>query len=310
MKEVQSVAVVGPGAIGLFYGARLARTGAKVSLLLRSDYEAVLERGVTVRSSGPELHLSPGEIGAADRPERIGPVDLVLVTLKTTANARFDELVSPLLGPDTAILTLQNGLGADELLAARFGAERVLGGLSFIACNRVAPGTVECFHPGTITLGEFGRPAGGRARSIADRFERAGVKVRVVDNLPEARWQKLVWNIPFNGLSIAAGGIPTDLILADACLAAEVRALMDEVAGAAAAQGYAITEDFIRGQLDLTPKLGSYKPSSLLDWKAGKAVEVESIWGEPLRRARGAGAAVPRLALLHSLLQQLCRRDA
>lgn len=309
MKDVLSLAVVGPGAIGLFYGARLAQAGARVSLLLRSDFETVRKNGVTVKSSGPELRLAPGEIGVADRPEAIGPVDLVLVTLKTTANGRFGELISPLLGRDTAILTLQNGLGADELLAEKFGAPRVLGGLSFIACNRVAPGIVECFHPGTITLGEFGRAAGERARTIAFWFERAGVKVRVVDKLPEARWQKLVWNVPFNGLSIAAGGLPTDRILSDSCLTAEVRALMDEVAAAARAQGYEITDEFIRGQLDLTPKLGAYKPSSLLDWKAGKAVEVESIWGEPLRRARKAGAAVPRLSLLYTLLSQLCRRE-
>jgi 2-dehydropantoate 2-reductase len=309
MKDSLNLAIVGPGAIGLFYGARLAQAGARVSLLLRNDYEAVSKNGVLVKSSGPELRLAPSQIVAADKPEKIGPVDLVLVTLKTTANARFGELIAPLLGPDTAILTLQNGLGSDELLANSFGAERILGGLSFIACNRVAPGTVECFHPGTITLGEFGRPASERARAVAAWFEKAGVKIRVVDNLPEARWQKLIWNIPFNGLSIAAGGLPTDRVLADSHLAAEVRALMDEVAAAARAQGYAISEEFIQGQLDLTPKLGSYKPSSLLDWQAGKVVEVESIWGEPLRRARKADAAVPRLTLLYSLLQQLCRRE-
>lgn len=309
MKDALKIAIVGPGAIGLFYGARLAQAGARVGLLLRSDYEVVSKQGIVVKSSGPELRLTASQIDAADAPERIGPVDLVLVTLKTTANGRFEELIAPLLGKDTAILTLQNGLGADELLAEKFGAERILGGLSFIACNRVAPGIVECFHPGTITLGEFGRPASERARTIAAWFEKAGVKVRVVDNLPEARWQKLIWNVPFNGLSIAAGGLPTDRILADPRLSSEVRALMDEVASAARAQGYSITEAFIQGQLDLTPKLGSYKPSSLLDWKAGKEVEVESIWGEPLRRAVKAGAAVPRLALLYSLLVQLCRRE-
>jgi len=301
-----NITVVGPGAIGLFYAARLTEAGAKVGLLLRSDYEAVRDRGILVRGRKDDLHITPERLLAYAKPEEAAPADLVLVTLKNTANHQFASLIGPLLGPDTAILTLQNGLGADQELARLFGAERILGGLSFIACNRVAPGVVECFHPGTITLGELNRPASTRAQAIAALFEKAGIPCKAVDNLAEARWRKLVWNIPFNGLSIAAGGITTDRILADPSLATEVRALMDEVAVAAKALGFEIPEKFIQGQLDVTPKLGAYRPSSLIDWQAGREVEVEAIWSEPLRRAAAAGAHTPRLALLSSLLSILC----
>ncbi|MFA5263681.1 MAG: 2-dehydropantoate 2-reductase [Opitutaceae bacterium] len=306
MNQPIRIAVVGPGAVGLFYSARLAQAGADLSLLLRSDYEAVRARGIGVRSSGPELAIDPSRIHPFSRPEDIGPVDLVLITLKTTANPQFAALIPPLLGPDTAILTLQNGLGSDELLTRQFGAERVLGGISFIASTRVSPGVVECFHPGSITLGEFGRPASERARNIAGWFERAGIPCKVVDNLAEARWRKLVWNVPFNGLSIAAGGITTDKILADPLLASEMRALMDEVAVAARALGFGISERFIQGMIDTTSSLGAYKTSSMIDWQAGREVEVEPIWGEPLRRAAAAGASCPKMALLLSLLRALC----
>jgi len=301
-----NITVVGPGAIGLFYAARLTEAGAKVGLLLRSDYETVRDQGIVVRGRHDELRIAPERLKAYAKPEEATPPDLVLVTLKNTANAQFASLIGPLLGPNTAILTLQNGLGADHELARLFGAERILGGLSFIACNRVAPGVVECFHPGTITLGELDRPASGRARAIAALFEKAGIPCKAVENLAEARWRKLVWNIPFNGLSIAAGGITTDRILADPGLALEVRALMDEVAVAAKALGFEIPEKFIQGQLDITPKLGAYRPSSLIDWQAGREVEVEAIWGEPLRRAATAGAQTPRLSLLCGLLRALC----
>jgi 2-dehydropantoate 2-reductase len=301
-----NITVVGPGAIGLFYAARLTEAGAKVGLLLRSDYETVRDQGVLVRGRNDELRIAPERLKAYASPEQAGPTDLVLVTLKNTANSNFATLIGPLLGPDTAILTLQNGLGADQELARLFGAERILGGLSFIACNRVAAGVVECFHPGTITLGEFGRPASERAKAVAALFEKAGIPCKAVDKLAEARWRKLVWNIPFNGLSIAAGGITTDRILADPGLAREVRALMDEVAIAAQALGFEVPEKFIQGQIDVTPKLGAYRPSSLIDWQAGREVEVEAIWGEPLRQAAAAGAATPRLALLCSLLRMLC----
>lgn len=302
-----NVTFVGPGAIGLFYAARLTEAGASVSLVLRSDLAAVRENGIRVRGKKDELHIAASRLRACASATEAGPADLVVVTLKNTANDQFQNLIAPLVGPNTAILTLQNGLGADEQLASLFGAERILGGLSFIACNRTAPGVVECFHPGSITLGELNRPASDRAREIASLFEKAGIPTKAVDNLAEARWKKLIWNIPFNGLSIAAGGLTTDLILADPLLTAEVRALMDEIAAAAKAQGYDISEKFIQGQLDVTPKLGAYKPSSLIDWKAGREVEVEAIWGEPARRAAKAGAQAPRLALLYALLRQQCR---
>lgn len=300
------ITVVGPGAIGLFYAARLTEAGASVSLVLRSDYPVVREQGIRVKGRDSELHITPDRLRACASAQEAGPTDLVLVTLKNTANASFAELIQPLLGPDTAILTLQNGLGADKQLGQLFGAQRVLGGLSFIACNRVGAGVVECFHPGSITLGELDRPAGERAKGIAAWFEKAGIPCKAVDNLAEARWRKLVWNIPFNGLSIAAGGLTTDRLLADPLLAAEVRALMDEVVVAAKALGFEIPEKFVLGQLEVTPKLGAYRPSSLIDWQAGREVEVEAIWGEPLNRARAAGANTPRLALLHALLRQLC----
>ena len=297
------IAVVGSGAIGLYYGARLALAGAEVRFLLRSDLGAVRERGITVRVGAQTLRIPPERVGAFGGPAEIGPVDLVVVALKTTANDQLATLLPPLLGPQTAILTLQNGLGADELLAALFGAERILGGLCFIACNRVAPGEVVCFHPGSMTLGEFGRPAGDRVRALAAQYEQAGVTCSVVDNFREARWRKLVWNVPFNGLTLATG-LTTDRLLADPHLAAEVRALMEEVAAGARAQNMDIPEALLQELLDLTPTLGAYKPSSLLDWLAGREVEVEAIWGEPLRRAKAAGACTPRLALLYALLRQ------
>jgi len=303
------IAIVGSGAIGLYYGTQLALSGVDVRFLLRRDLAAVRARGITVRV-GDRVQTLPAErVGAYARPAEIGPVDLVIVTLKTTANDQLATLLPPLLGPETAVLTLQNGLGSDELLARLCGAERVFSGLSFIASNRTGPGEVACFYPGTITLGEFGRPATARAHALGDLWARAGVTCQLVDHVAEARWRKLVWNVPFNGLSIATGGLTTDRLLADAGLAAEVRALMDEVAGAAHALGWSIPESFLQEQLDVTPSLGAYQPSSLLDWQAGREVEVEAIWGEPLRRAQAARAATPRLALLHALLRQLTVRE-
>lgn len=297
------IGIVGAGAVGCYYGARLARVGENVHFLMRRDLETVRRRGLHVRLPDDDFVLP--QVQTAATPEELGPCDLVIVALKSTANHELARLIPPLLHEQSAILTLQNGLGSDELLASEFGAQRVLGGLCFICVNRLAPGEIDCTQPGTLSLAEFGRPASERVRTLAAMFSRAGVRTTVGDDLAELRWRKLVWNVPFNGLAIAAGGITTDRILADPGLAAEARALMQEVVGAAAKLGYVISPKFIEAQIEHTRPMGSYRPSSLIDYQEGRAVEVESIWGEAVRRAQQAGAAVPRMQGLYETLLRL-----
>jgi 2-dehydropantoate 2-reductase len=299
-----SIAIVGAGAIGSYYGARLALAGSDVRFLVRSDWEEVRAHGFTLREKDATRHLP--NVAAFHRVEEIGPVDLVIIAMKATANRALATLLPPLLHATTAVLTFQNGLGNEEVIASLVGAERVMGGLCYIGVTRERPGEIVGYHtPGKMTLGEFQRPAGERLHSVAARFAHVGVKTRVVDNLAEARWQKLIWNVPFNGLAITGGGVSTDRILTDSTLAAQVRPLMDEVAGAARHLGYDIPEHFIQSQLTVTPGMGAYQPSSLVDYLAGREVEVEAIWGEPLRQAQAVGLAMPRLATLYAELKRL-----
>jgi 2-dehydropantoate 2-reductase len=301
------IGIVGSGAVGGYFGARLALAGGDVRFLMRGDLKAVRARGsLMIREQARTTELKP--VAAFGTAAEMGAVDLVVVALKTTSGAELPGLVRPLLEPGTALLTLQNGLGADEHLAELFGAGRIIGGLVFMALTRTGPGEVTCYHPGSVSVGEFGGPPTARTHSLAVQLEAAGVKTHVVANLLEARWRKLVWNIPFNGLAIAEGGISTDRICADPALAAEARELMREVQRAAAAFGFAIPDSYLARQFDVTPPMGRYKPSSLVDYLAGRQVEVEPIWGEPLRRARAAGVEMPRLASLYSKLRALCSR--
>jgi 2-dehydropantoate 2-reductase len=301
------IAIVGPGAIGSYYGVRLAQSGQDVHFLMRSDLDAVRKSGrIRVQVPAGEIVVEAPKVYGA--PEDIGPCDLVVIALKTTANGVFEKLVRPLLHKDTVLVTLQNGLGSDEELARLFGPERVVGGLCFICVNRLAPGDIHCLMPGAVTFGEFERPVSERLRAIVALFEKAGVKCTMDDHLSELRWKKLVWNVPFNGLAIAAGGITTDKILASPELENQVRLLMQEVVGAAAKFGHVIPESFIEKQISVTRPMGPYRPSSLIDFLDKREVEVESIWGEPLRRAQAAGASVPRLEMLYALLKRLTAR--
>lgn len=297
------IAIVGSGAIGLFYGAKLAVSGADVHFLMRSDLPAVRERGILIRSEDGETRLPKAQ--AAGAAEEIGPCDTVIIALKATANAALENLIPPLLKDGTALLTLQNGLGNEEFLAERFGLERVMGGLCFVCLNRVDHGVVEHYGHGRVSIGEFVGPPQERTHAIANAFRTAGIDTEVVGRLMNERWRKLVWNVPFNGLAIAAGGATVEDLLGDSGMDDLVRDLMGEVITAAAAVGESIPEAYADYQVERSRSMGAYKASSLIDWMAGRPVEVEAIWGEPLRRAKNVGCDLPRLDMLYQLLRNL-----
>jgi 2-dehydropantoate 2-reductase len=302
MKGKPRYGIVGSGALGGYYGAKLAHAGCDVHFLMRSDLETVRRDGLTVRSKDGDIHLS--QVNAHGSPEEIGPCDVVLIALKTTSNTALPTIIPPLLGADTALVTLQNGLGNEELLASHFGARRVMGGLCFVCLNRTAPGVIEHYGHGALSVGEFKGPPQDRTMRLVTDFQRAGVDAKAVQSLITERWRKLVWNIPFNGLGIAAAANVAQ-VLNDEHLHAATRALMAEVIEAAGSIGYAIRPDFIDFQIQRSWPMGAYRSSSQIDYEAGRDVEVESIWGEPLRQARGGGADTPRLELLYALLRHI-----
>src|SRR5438132_3514744 len=194
------IAVVGCGAVGSYYGAKLAHAGEQVHFLLRSDYQTVRHNGVLIRSPQGDFRARPK---CAASPAEIGISDLVLIGLKTTANTEFPKLLPPMVGKDTAVMTLQNGLGNEEKLAGLFRADQILGGLCFVCLNRLEPGVIQHIDHGLVVVGEYGRFPEPRTHDIASMFRHAGIACKVTDDLARAHWEKLVWNIPFNGLGVA-----------------------------------------------------------------------------------------------------------
>jgi 2-dehydropantoate 2-reductase len=319
------VGVVGCGALGSFYGAKLCRDGQEVHFLLRSDYDVVRRRGVTIRSIDGDFHVNPR---CARQAEEIGVCDVVFIGLKTTANDQYPALLPPLVGEHTAIVTLQNGLGNVEELARLFPARQILGGLCFVCLNRVEPGVVVHTAHGKIVLGEFSGWPEPRTHDIASMLRHAGIPCDVTDNVRRAHWEKLVWNIPFNGLGVASAagidalmaGAPvadpplpclaTDKLLADPRWEQLVRELMREVIATAAALGLVLrpgTEDF---QVSRTREMRAYKASTVIDFERGQALELETLFLEPLRQAQKAGVPAPRMQRLCDVLTQLDAKRA
>jgi len=290
------IAIIGSGAVGSYYGAKLAAAGEDVTFLLRSDYAAVKEGGLDVQSVDGSFHLE--DVQCTDTPENIGTVDLVIIAWKTTSNKHYQSMIEPLLKEGTKILTLQNGLGNVELLADLFGADRIIGGLCFVCINRLKPGVISHTAAGLIRMGAHISDSRGFTDLLGLRFKKAGIKVEVVDDLQCALWMKLVWNIPFNGLAISMGGVDTQRLLHEMKVESRVRMLMHEVINTADALGYSIPNSFIDKQIDVTYSMGPYRPSSMIDYVEGRDVEVESIWEIPHRVAKAAGIEMPELEKL------------
>ncbi|HKL48059.1 MAG TPA: putative 2-dehydropantoate 2-reductase [Desulfuromonadales bacterium] len=296
------IGIIGAGALGLYYGAMLQRGGQDVHYLMRRDLEAVRRSGLRVTSPRGDFHLSqPAIYGDA---ARMGAVDLVVVGLKTYANNILPHLIAPLLGPQTAILTLQNGLGNEELLAESFGAERVLGGVAFLCSNRGEPGTVHHLGEGRIRLGEFAGGFSDRARTISNCFREAGVPCETVDDLRRARWEKLVWNIPFNGLCALTGYDVTEL-LSHRATREQIEGLMREVVEGANAQGLRESIDgpsLIERMLEMSDAMDHYRPSMMVDRLEGRSLEIKAIYDIPVEYARRAGVEMERVGMLSALL--------
>jgi 2-dehydropantoate 2-reductase len=319
---MMKIAIVGCGALGSFYGAKLWGTGQEVHFLLRSDYEAVRQNGVLIRSPGGDFHAQPR---CARAPGEIGVCDAVFIGLKTTANGELPGLIPPLAGPHTAVVTLQNGLGNEEQLARFLPAAQILGGLCFVCLNRIEPGVILHTAHGKVVLGEFQRPAQARTHELAALFRQAGVSCDVTGDLARTHWEKLVWNIPFNGLGVAGAAgcealtdthsppriappgpvLPTEVLLADPRWERLVRELMLEVIAAANALGLNIPESLADKQIERTRNMGAYKASTLIDFERRQPLELDGMFLEPLRQAQKAGVPTPRLAALCRVLTAL-----
>jgi 2-dehydropantoate 2-reductase len=306
--EFGRVAVVGSGAVGLYYGGRLAEAGGDVSFLARSDFDEVRKTGIRAESVGGDFLLP--EVKVFRRPEEIGPVDLVIVSWKATANDGLAAVLPPLLHDGTQVLTLQNGLGNCESIAEIVGADRVCGGLCFVCINRLAPGFIRHTAGGRVLIGEFAKGIPTRAEAMAERFRQAKIPASAVEALGKAQWEKLIWNVPFNGLSVAEGGVTTDALLADPRIETEIRKLMHEVIAAARAQGIEPDEGLVEWNINRTRQMAAYRPSTMIDFIEGRELELEPIWEEPLRRAKAAGVAMPALErLLQRIRMRVEERD-
>ncbi|MGK2958586.1 MAG: 2-dehydropantoate 2-reductase [Acidimicrobiales bacterium] len=310
----RSYAVLGTGAVGGFYGSRLAAAGHQVHFLFRGDFSHAKQEGLKVESPLGDVHIGPNELLAYDNPGDLPPCDVVLIATKALVPNPAAHLLAAMLGPGTehtTVVTLQNGLGIEDELASFVGTRFLLGGLCFLCSNKVGPAHIRHLDYGMIALGQHG--PNGQAQGITSAMEQvaedlraASISVQLEDDLVEARWKKLVWNAPFNSLSVVLDALPQDLIAMPETKAL-VAGVMAEVQAGAAAQGRHIPDVSLQTSIDLTRHMKPYRTSMKLDHDHKRPMELEAIMGNPIKAAATQGVDLP---IMTTLYRQLCFIEA
>lgn len=293
-------AVIGTGAVGGYYGGRLANAGHDVHFLLHSDYDYIKQNGLQVDSCNGSFHLDSPNIyrSTADMPK----ADVVIVALKTTRNQLLKELLPPLLHSETLVLLIQNGIGPEPELQQWFPNLFIAAGLAFICSAKTEPGRVNHQCYGNINIGNYSCKNTEIIDCLMSDFIQSGINAALVE-YHEARWKKAVWNMPFNGMTVVMNA-QTDKLLAQPDTLSLIRRQMLEVIGAAQALGVKnIDATFADKMIENTIKMVPYSPSMKLDYEYHRPMEIDFLYTNAIKAAHSVGYAMPCLEMLEAQLR-------
>ena len=294
--------IIGTGAIGGYYGAKLAHAGEEVHFLLHSDYEYVRQHGLHVDSCDGSFHLT--DVNVYLHTEDMPPCDVVLVCLKSVNNGKLQSLLLPLLHAHTLVVLIQNGIGVEEDVQKMFPKVQLAAGLAFICSAKTQPGVVSHQCYGSINLANYSCRDEAQMQAVVDEFRQAGIETGLVE-YHEARWKKAVWNMPFNGMTVALH-TQTDLLLKNKATRQLIREQMMEVVNTAQHLGVEnLDVTFIDKMIDMTDAMTPYSPSMRLDYDFHRPMEIYYLYTRPLEIAREAGCPMPKLEMLEAELRFL-----
>ena len=299
-KQIMKYAIIGTGAIGGFYGARLDKAGFEVHFLLHTDYQYVVDHGLTIDSCDGNFTLPSPKV--YDSTSEMPQCDVVIVALKTTQNHLLPSLLPPLLKPDTIILLIQNGIGVEADVQLLFPSQPIAAGMAFICSAKAGPGHINHQFYGNINIGNYSCHNPQRYNQMLADFRAAGIGAADVEYL-EARWKKAVWNMPFNGMTVALN-TTTNRLLSCESTHRLIYDQMLEVIGAAQALGVKnLDTRFADKMIANTIKMPPYSPSMKLDFDFHRPMEINYLYTRPIAEARAAGFAMPKLEMLEAELK-------
>ena len=299
------IAVMGTGAVGGYFGAKLAAAGHELALIARGKHLDALRRaGLRIDGSDGNLHINKAIF--TDNPEEAGTVDLVLFCVKSYDTETAAKALDPLIGDRTVILSLQNGVDNPERIARLWGAARTLAGVVYIGAQIAAPGVILHSSGGKIIFG----PAdahGSATEFIEQTLSAAGINCAISADIAAVQWTKLLWNAPFCAISCLSRANMKQ-ILESQSLIELAQDCMAEVQTAALTRGIDLPRDRFDETVAFSRGLGTFKPSMLQDLEAGKPLEHEAFNGLVVKLLRQAGKPAPVNQCFYALLQQLDKK--
>lgn len=292
--------VIGTGGLGGYYGGRLACSGQDVHFLLNSDYEYVRRNGLRIDSVNGNFRLN--QVAAYQASAGMPVCDVILVCLKTTNNHFLPAMLPPIASPESVVIMIQNGLGIEEELEQWMPHLNIAGGLAFIGAGKTGPGHITHLDLGSLVVGGYNLKSTGTLQQVCDDFLRAGVPCSISENLAASRWQKLIWNVPFNGMSVVLN-TTTDQIVSNQSTRQLAFEMMLEVIHAANHCGVSLKEGLAVRMMEMTDGMVPYAPSMKLDYDFNRPMEIEAIYTRPVQKAEQHGFQMKAVAMLEKQLR-------
>jgi 2-dehydropantoate 2-reductase len=303
-----SILIVGAGAVGALFGSALARQGAEVSVVCRSDFDIVKREGYDIASPLLGNHRFHPHQVYREVADCQTPPDYLVLTVKVLTGVDRAALIRPAVGPQTVIVLIENGIDIEAEIASAFPDNELLSGLAIVTVGRSAPGKINHQSVGSLNLGRYPNGDSPAAERLASLFNASNISCKVTADVVGARWQKAVWNATFNPISIMGGVLDTAVMLGTPESTAFIRAAMEEVCAVAGAAGHSMHPKLPDLLIAGTRDIPAYKTSMALDYENGRPMEIEAILGNTVRVARKHGVATPILETLYALAKMVERK--
>ena len=301
MKKTE-ILIVGTGAVGGYFGGKLAQTDVRISLLCRSDYEIVKSKGITVKSYRGDFSFVPDEVVQTAEDLTAAP-DYIIVCLKVLPNVSIRDIIGAAVKTDTAIVLLQNGIDIEPAVANDFPDNEIIGGIAFVAARRLELGVISHTGSGKISLGNYPNGISAKTEKLVSCFTEAGVPCEATSEIVKVRWQKMVWNAAFNPISVLGGRADSKQMVEVKESQALVRNVMQEVMAIAKASGHELSPDIMESAIAGNQIMQPFKTSMLVDFENQRPMEIDAILGNAIGLAKKQGLSTPYLESLYGLLK-------
>ena len=282
LQKPLSILNIGAGAVGGFYSGKLAQQKQNVSVVCRSEYNFIKKNGFAIKSNLGGFDFKPKKV-YENTTEIEEDYDLILITTKVLPEINTLELIKPLINPNTVIMLLQNGIDIEREIKEAYPNNELISGLAFVCLNRIGAGQIVHQDYGRLVFGNYPNGCSALCLELEWLFQESGIKSKATENVQYERWKKLLWNAPFNPLSVVTGGKNTKEIIEDPVLYERSKNIMKEVQALARSEEIELGDDLIEKNLNDTLKMTPYKTSMLLDYEAGRPLETEAILGNAIK---------------------------